>query len=372
MTRRACFIATLLLLLCANALADGKMFWPREAAPTIPYQRAVVHFKDGVETLLLQSGYSLPLEDDEETEPVGWVVPVPVVPELASASADEAAYSVFAILDGASRPSVIQIIGVVLEVLFYLSASAFVVGLLLLIVLVYSGFYETRPKWRVANGCLVILAPLLALFALLIAGSTRYASPDATASVEVLDERQVGAYHARVIRGDDANDLIAWLNENTFKYNESDKAAFDSYIARGWCFVVAVLNASEEQEPWELSSEEWAAPLIMRFPREAPVYPVALTATGGHDTEILIHLGSDRKFTCDGRLAMRYAGEREGGFVALSNLATSPEAFFTPANSAFTYLTTFKSTLAPEQMREDIVFIPAQDNEPYRERHIRW
>ena len=36
------------------------------------------------------------------------------------------------------------------------------------------------------------------------------------------------------------------------------------------------------------------------------------------------------------------------------------------------HLTTFKETLTPERMREDIVFQPARDPTPYRERKWEW
>jgi hypothetical protein len=63
--------------------------WPMESftlrkryPPNIPYQRAVVWFNDEREILLLQSRY-----DANKAQPLsqlGWVVPVPAIPELAT------------------------------------------------------------------------------------------------------------------------------------------------------------------------------------------------------------------------------------------------------------------------------------------------
>ncbi|MFO1522595.1 MAG: hypothetical protein U1G05_11255 [Kiritimatiellia bacterium] len=78
----------LLLLSAGSARADGKMYWREAVPPTIPYQRAMIFFRDGVETLVLQSKHELP--GPGKAAPIGWVVPVPAVPELASIPADVA------------------------------------------------------------------------------------------------------------------------------------------------------------------------------------------------------------------------------------------------------------------------------------------
>ena len=37
-----------------------------------------------------------------------------------------------------------------------------------------------------------------------------------------------------------------------------------------------------------------------------------------------------------------------------------------------TYLCKFKATLTPAEMRNDLTFVPAPDNNPYREHSVRW
>ena len=70
--------ACLLVLCCHSALADGK-FWPETKAYRkdvgIPSQRALVRFRDGRETLVIESAA------ESESPGLGWVIPLPTVPD---------------------------------------------------------------------------------------------------------------------------------------------------------------------------------------------------------------------------------------------------------------------------------------------------
>jgi hypothetical protein len=75
------------LLSVGIAQADGKLYSMDRVPPGIPFQRALILFHDGNETMLVQSRF---LDAGVSTNPAyGWVVPSPAVPELASMSSDE-------------------------------------------------------------------------------------------------------------------------------------------------------------------------------------------------------------------------------------------------------------------------------------------
>lgn len=101
MMRMPIAIIALFFAGAGSAMADGIMVVREEIPPKIPYQRALILFDKGVETLVLQSRYKLP--DGQEESVLGWVVPVPAVPEVASIPAYDA-HVVFGLLDFFLQP----------------------------------------------------------------------------------------------------------------------------------------------------------------------------------------------------------------------------------------------------------------------------
>ena len=56
--------------------------------------------------------------------------------------------------------------------------------------------------------------------------------------VEVLRSAEVGIYDAQIIKANDSSGLIAWLNENGFRFSAADQLVLERYVRDGWCFVV--------------------------------------------------------------------------------------------------------------------------------------
>lgn len=143
-------IATALILLALSSvvLADGKMYWRETIPPTIPYQRALILYKDGVQTLILQSKYDIP--ETKEMSSLGWVVPVPAVPEVASMNARDA-WPLFISLGFRSQPLVIDRFA--LLIILFLGP----VGLsLLTLVLCVVSFFVSLPWIKRNRGRLVV------------------------------------------------------------------------------------------------------------------------------------------------------------------------------------------------------------------------
>jgi hypothetical protein len=371
--KKATPFLVLLVLLAAGmpVLADGMFYGSEEIPPEIPYQRALLLFDGEQETLILQSKYEV--ADSATADSLGWVVPVPSVPDLASMDADVAA-SLFAELYASTspRPRVIRISYMLLLAITFVPPIASILTLLacwLSLFVPRMRFVQRHRKGLIISAFLALLPSAcgcLGLWMFPFSAWNAFPLP-----VEVIESEQVGVYDVQVVKAGDAGDLIEWLDQNRFRFNEEDTQVFDQYLQRGWCFVVARIDPSSGTGEQAVSGG-LAAPLIMRFQAQAPVYPLALTSTSGHETQVLLYVLSDGKWQNDGRLALHYA--RRARLPQRENLVdgVEPKGFFSRADLALPYLCRFGGTLTPDQMREDLAFTRAEDDKPYPKRIFIW
>ena len=168
--------------------------------------------------------------------------------------------------------------------------------------------------------------------------------------------------------------ILGWLTENGFGFNDNDMQVFKDYVVRGWCFVVAKVEPDQESQYHKIVSDGMVAPIILKFETETAVYPLTLTSTVGSETEILLYTFSENKLTCDGRLTLQYASKKKSTYFMVDLLSSAePETsnLFEDIPE-FMYLCKFKKKLKPEEMKTDLEFEFAQDNEPYKEKKIVW
>ncbi|MBN8456791.1 MAG: DUF2330 domain-containing protein [Verrucomicrobia bacterium] len=363
---RCVALAFLAFLTCMpDALADGKMFVRETVPTTIPYQRAIILHAEDTQTLVLQSQYQVPETSDTHT--IGWVVPVPATPEVATVDVNNGKWA-FAMLDRTTRPYITRYGDQFWTVLLYASIGSIIVCLIG--TCFSSGKFSNR--WLV--GEFVSMAATVCIFNFPI--RQRVARAKFPVEVETLKSQQAGIYDVKVIRAKAAADVLAWLNENAFRFGPEDESAIQGYLDRGWVFTVAKIRPSTPPPAPSRFSEGLADPLILRFPATNPIYPLALTATGGHDTEVLIYLASDIPRTGDGRLPLRYAGKGLPAGALCDLMPAQDEGFGTndelSGKSPFTRLAKFKGTLTPDQMRKDLEFLPDPKQTAYREHIYRW
>jgi hypothetical protein len=104
------------------------------------------------------------------------------------------------------------------------------------------------------------------------------------------------------------------------------------------------------------------------------VYPLALTSTIGADTEVLLYTLSRKKLSCGERLILRYARSTKLASLIhnlLDGAQRETSALFTDIPKSM-FLCKFKKKLKPEEMKWDIEFEFAPDNDPYAETKIVW
>ncbi|MHC4508973.1 MAG: DUF2330 domain-containing protein [Planctomycetota bacterium] len=349
-----------------RADADGK-FYGEKIPPDIPYQRGFILFHEGSETLVLQSKYEFSQTTDANS--LGWIVPVPSVPEIASADAG-AAYKFFYEVSMTTRPKVLRISRYValMAMVFFVGCVAFALFLLLEYPFLNKIGLSKSTWWKrlintVIAGAITFL--LTAMPIRYVAGYT---------DVEVIKAERAGIYDVKVVRSQSAEGILGWLKENGFGFSDRDAQVFENYVNRNWCFVVAKVQPKPGTQKHKIVAEKMVAPLILRFKNERAIYPLALTSTIGAPTEVLLYTLSEKKLTCGRRLTLRCA-TRTNDRNLFANLAgnddTQAVALFADVPKSAT-LCKFKKRLKPQEMKEDIVFDFAPDNESHRETKVVW
>lgn len=365
-SRRRSFYFVVLAVIVTSGIAcgDGKFFNVEKVPVGVPYQRAVLMFEDGKETLILQSKYKT--VEVEDANSLAWVVPVPSVPELASMHA-RMARRIFWRLSRRSAPKVIPTVKILVFVSTVVLCSFLIAKVLnwFLAKLVKRGAKASTVRtWRV--GIYVVLVMLIVLVLMPRLARVRGGG----GGVDVLKAETVGIYDVKVIRGDDASAVTEWLKDNGFGFEKRDSEAFDQYVKKGWCFVTAKIGEKVDSRSRGAISEGLAAPLILRFDSKEAVYPMALTGTTGENTEVLLYVLSDHKMECGERLKLAFFGKMWSPFDPRYFSKVEFIEFLHDAAERSWQMCKFKGTLKPYQMQEDIVFRQAKDDEPYRA--IKW
>jgi hypothetical protein len=361
----------LFLLATGFCRADGKMFSKIDAPPVgLPYQRAVIFHDQGKQTLFLQSMLA-PGSGAIESE-VAWVVPVPAMPEVGALQADRSVSttdSIFGILTGASRPEVRRVSEVLLFVGFVLWTA--------LNLFILFGRFGIRTRFhviprKVEKLILFSNLPLLlvSMATILIVGGAGAWKGISDDGLKIVADGRVGRLDYKVVLPTDPVALETWLRENGYGFAEGDRVPIAAYIKAGWHFVALRLKVAP--------GETLAAPdpILLRFDAPQPIYPLALTSTIGQSVEVLLHVFSSGPVDASNGMKRRFSGAvRSAGRIGSDLLYShEPEEFFSISSWEFRlpHLTTFKETLTPERMREDIVFQPARDPTPYREKKWEW
>ena len=214
-------IVLLVTATAAQSFADGKIFWRENVPPKIPYQRALILFEEGSETLILQSRYEIPESYDNTI--LGWVVPLPAIPEVASTSADEARF-LFLDLSRYFQPRVTRVVPNIFTVLFLTVAGLSLVTLLICLI----SYVVPFPQWlRQNRGKLVRYSMwgLLLSFVMAILMIPNFMSYRGAMGVDIIAEHRVGIYDVSIVRSEVADDLIDWLNKHEFKFGEKDTSS---------------------------------------------------------------------------------------------------------------------------------------------------
>lgn len=266
---QAAKILLLLTGLPGLAHADGK-YWPEkayEAPPRIPVQRAVLAFRDGLETLVIES------TADSESPDLGWVVPLPSEPEVLS----EVRPGLFESLAWCLGPSITHDLRGVMK------GAGFVFAFVLLFVVVLA-WSRSLP---LAAG-LLGLAAFCFLVGSFLSASLGVPSPD-SAGIRVTTSKRVGSYSVDVLKAETPEALGSWLAASGLAaLDDEERAVVRDYIEASWCFVVARIQRDR-------SGMATPHPIRLGFRCRSAVYPLRLTGLPGGATELDLFVVAERQ-----------------------------------------------------------------------------
>ena len=241
LTPKTCLLATALAWLAAAqaARADGCFVsrWNKQKDINEPTQKAIIVHDQGREDLVLQVKYEGPAED------FGWLIPVPGLPEVRKGSMD--------------------------------------------------CFYElsklTQRRFGERHG---------------LTESTDLRMGD-DAGVKVIEIKTVGAYEVAVISARNAASLDEWLDAHQFIFPKGNQDVLDSYVKKQWCFVAAridpnqsgftLVSGAPKKTPIPASTRKQLAsgelhPLVISFPSDKCVFPLAISAVNGNPSEVSLYV----------------------------------------------------------------------------------
>ncbi|MEY2427610.1 MAG: hypothetical protein QOJ40_495, partial [Verrucomicrobiota bacterium] len=229
--------AAILMFVGTSSFADGCFVfrWNKQKDINEPTQKAIIFHDQNREDLILQVKYEGPAED------FGWLIPVPGQPEVRQ---------------GSMQP-----------------------------------FYElsrlTQQQFR---------------------EGLRYTTAGGNTDdqdVKVIEIKTVGAYEIAILSSANASALADWLTAHHFSFPKEKQSVLDQYIQRHWFFVAARVNPegngfvikSAVAKPAGISAatrQKLATgelhPIIISFPSEKCVFPLAISSVNGMASEISLYV----------------------------------------------------------------------------------
>lgn len=365
------------LLAAGEARADGRVFHQRAPGPAgvvsefltgqsegrgitkaedpvIPDQQALISFRDGRESLVIETAFTGKGTD------FAWVVPTPAVPEIRQ-SPDY-------LLSSLSHQAQADLISQVpdLRIVALLLAGGLLVA--------RHVRKDDRRRWRrvAATAAAVALVFQMATDGAPAGGpGVATAGPVGSALtlpttpreelVEVRQRATVDAFDTVTLAARDPNALEAWLAKNGYSVPGGLADVAAAYVRDGWVF-----NAIRLRRDADTRATNRIRPLVFTFPAETPVYPMRLTGLTTEPVDVRLFVAGPARAVAEGFTSTRCA-----------SLTTEPNRAPGPGIIAMSrynagdlldgtkYLTRLDRKFRPDEMGADVgvrwaPYVPAQ------------
>ncbi len=233
--------------------------------PEIPQQRALIAYKDGIETLVVESAY---VTDSPE---VGWVLPVPAEPMEISVADRDVLKSVAMCM----RPEVVHDLGQGLDSIL----MAWVI-----VAVVCLGVIFSRPEGNLILASLVVVAMIVLLGSIMLPALSAAGPSQGQAGVSAISVQRVGNYDVTVLKSASAEALQIWLKEQGLAaIPAAGVPVVNDYAKQGWVFLVAKLARQGD-------GAASAHPLAVKFATKQAVFPMRLTALANTTTQVDLYI----------------------------------------------------------------------------------
>ena len=273
--------------------------------PTIPDQRAMLQFSNGVEWLVIDTSFVGPGTN------FAWVVPLPSTPKVEAVSTN-----FFADLNLAYQPKIID------DADF--TWVLFLMGGYVVAAAVWACRRNKGSRLSAWIGSVWVIFVAMMLFSLFLPASSRIALAMPAGSVEVRDRQIVGIYDTSTLAGTNGVALLEWLNGNGYKTPASALPVISSYAAQGWVFVAATIHRDESAG--EASRPH---PLGFTFATAKPVYPLRLTGIENATCSIELFVFGPDLAKVPG-LNVEYCGRPRPAAGPLNRRSSLPPELFGP------------------------------------------
>ncbi|MGP8198453.1 MAG: DUF2330 domain-containing protein [Limisphaerales bacterium] len=375
----------------ASCWADG-MVMPAVAVPVevrIPDQRALIHFSNGVERLVIETRFT------GEGTNFAWVVPLPSPPVIEEASTGlfptlqsifqprirhevphyfqlflgflAAGYLLRYVRHGSSVKllDVLACLGVAVAVAFIAPEPLRITGSVVVFLILLYTVHCVRSGFDVKLiYCLAIFFIGFVMCGLSLATlSGAEAGSAAAPNVSILDRKIVGIFDTTTISSRDPAALQAWLRANGFAAPTSRDQAITSYVKDGWVFVTAKIRRDDPA-----LQTATPHPLSFTFKTEKAVYPMRLTGIDNGPVQIDLYVfGPERAKAphfkverCAQPVYPKLPLHHGIKSMSSSDFSPTPESLrivhpllrkWVDGAPAATKLT---ATLSPDEMRDDI------------------
>ncbi|MBN1256527.1 MAG: DUF2330 domain-containing protein [Planctomycetes bacterium] len=337
----------------AQVLADG-VYIPEKAYvdyAKIPSQKALISFRDGEETLIIESAV------DTASPNLAWVVPLPAAPtEIKKVTPGTLKTLSFCI-----QPEIIHD--------FHLFGPLLFLVLSLIIWFKFLSGYTIEGLLYVS-----LILVFLGLLMPALGGGSRSVTTDPS-GVEVIQQTEVGSYEISSLKADNPQVLNDWLVANEFTpLNQEAQTITADYIKNDWVFCVAKLLRKD-------GGLSVPHPLLFKFPCDKPVYPMKLTALAKSEPYFEIFVVADRQVSspllqtefADRYLSVNYAPDKSSAYTlpyyckgqTYGQDLGHPNII--PHLWTDCILTKLSGTIAPKNMADDLYFDFTRRTEPYRQ-----